>query len=94
MAWLITKDHINSTDECVEGRYRGPERKPDMPIKWRILDGDQELYYEGVCDKEAVDNDMGSAGVYHLYYWAMHDVGSTELELWDEETQKWESLYC
>lgn len=86
MPWKITKDHIadpgakpgtNSNAVGVMGprSYKGDGK--ELTKKFRMLDDDGEVYYEGVCDTDDDENALGplddfgtpNAGATTIQYW-------------------------
>jgi hypothetical protein len=90
MAWIITKDHL-----CEKGI--SPGRVGFRSLKWdelaskntptfrfRMLDDDGEVYYEGKST-----NDSSFAPLDNL---GTPDAGCTEIQYWNKEKKVWETL--
>lgn len=86
MAWIIDKDHIadpdarpGTNDNAVgimgPRSYKGDGS--ELTKKFRMLDDDRVLYYEGRCDTDDDDNALGpldnfgtpNAGATIIQYW-------------------------
>lgn len=86
MAWIIDKDHIadegakpgtnaNAVGLMGPRRYKG--NGTELTKRFRMLDDDGELYYEGRCDSDDDENALGplddfgtpNAGATTIQYW-------------------------
>lgn len=86
MAWIIDKDHIadpdakphtngNAVSIIGPRSYKGDGT--ELKNRFRMLDDDGELYYEGRCDTADDDNALGplddfgtpNAGATTIQYW-------------------------
>lgn len=85
MAWKIDRDYINggdgdSTPSRVGIHSPGPELEGPT-FRFRILDDDGEVYYGGVADADAAENDEAPSGLYSALKWAEHDAGATDIQV-------------
>jgi hypothetical protein len=54
MKWIITKDVIGDEPAVVgRGNYVGDPMA--LPVRFKLYDDDEELYYEGRCDEDDFD---------------------------------------
>jgi hypothetical protein len=51
MKWVITQDHMDGGRAVGIGTYRGDPAA--LPYRFRLKDGDGEVYYEGKSDDDA-----------------------------------------
>lgn len=84
MKWMITKDLIFDPkwDERTRvgfNNFNGTlDVEKELPVKFRLLDDDKIVYYEGQmakCDTEAIFAPLD---------WAMNDAGCTELQIFEK----------
>ena len=83
MAWKIDRDYLEETDSeynRVGTTSLGPEMG-DETFRFRLLDDDGEVYYGGVADRAAAENDEEVGGLYEALRWAMADAGAVNLEV-------------
>lgn len=80
--WIITRDYIDNGKAV--GRCRKVKNSETQPMKFkfRIKDGDDEVYFSGFCSQESFDplDDFG-------YYY-----GCTSIEYFNKKTRRWEML--
>jgi hypothetical protein len=93
MNWIITKDHLATGDQ--KGRVGvgnvSNEHEVALPrVRFRLLDDDDEVYYEGVMDKEGFD-DADESQAFAPLDWAMADAGCTEMQ-YREGNGAWTTL--
>ena len=88
--WLITKDNLADpedkagTNSNAVGLGSSNYRKDVLlPYRFRMLDDDGAVYYEGFCSRESFQplDDFG-----------MPNAGCTMIEYWNNENHKWEVL--
>ena len=49
--WLITKDLLDDSDSVgVSSRDYEDEKRAQLTNRFRLLDGDREVYFEGISD--------------------------------------------
>lgn len=83
MQWIITKDHID-TDQQGFGTALAIGSKMTCVHPFRIYDGDDVLYYEGVSD------DNLSESAFAPLDWATAYAGATRIDYL--RNGKWETL--
>lgn len=89
MFWKITKDHLGDEPQAVgKGNGTPTEMKKSELITFKLYDDDGELYYSGVCDAEAYDDDDDPAGLYGALQWGAWNAGCTDLRLKLEDVQR------
>lgn len=80
MAWKIDRDYLDGkTDDSRVGTGQGElgaER-----FRFRLLDDDQNVYYGGVADRAAVDDDEAFGGLYEANRWGEWNAGAIWLEV-------------
>jgi hypothetical protein len=81
MQWIITNDHIG-TDCQGKGVYN--RATENMPHRFKIYDGDGELYYEGRAD------DSDSQEAFEPLDWATGYAGATRIDYL--RNGQWETL--
>ena len=89
IVWIITKDHIDSGDNVNRCNipyltYLDMENK--LTEKFKIYDDDGELYYEGRSTNQSYEN------AFEPLDWAMANAGATEIQYYNKDTNKWETL--
>lgn len=85
MSWIITEDHLDLGPDFpsrvgVESLHP-PELNGGAPIRFKLYDDDGELYYSGICDPAALDEDESADSLYACLQWAMGDAGATDLRI-------------
>lgn len=80
MAWKITRDILDNKNVYIASLHDQVE----MPHKFRLLDDDGEVYFEGWS------NDNNSERAFEPLDWAMADSGCTEIQYFNDG--KWETL--
>jgi len=80
MEFQITKDYID--DGLMEGKGTRDHGKTEMPHRFRLLDDDGEIYFEGIASAEGFGplDDFGRA------------YGCTEIQYHNQRTLQWETL--
>lgn len=83
MFWRITHDLIaDYRDDSDKGYGKGePNPSGGEILYFALYDDDGELYYRGICDREALNRDTHPNGLYGAYEWAMHNAGCTDLQV-------------
>ena len=61
-------------------------------IKFRLLDGDGEVYFEGLMDKIQYNEEDGINGPFEPLDMFLYSYGCTEIQFFNTETNKWETL--
>lgn len=92
MAWIIMKDRLfDPKEEGSKSRFGCRSPKWDElsannapTFKFRLLDDDGEVYYEG----KSTRNDSFAP----LDNFGTPDAGCTEIQYWNEEKKAWETL--
>jgi hypothetical protein len=88
--WVITQDHIfdPAFDKTSGVGVSGPSDSPFSPeeiqqkgTRFRLLDGDGELYYEGVF-YAAEDEEDGEADFAPLNDYGLPNAGCTDIQFW------------
>ena len=96
MAWIIDKDHIadpkaQPATNCNAVGLMGPREcsgdTSKMVHRFRMLDDDGEVYYEGRSDSRDDENAFGP-----LDNFGMPNAGCTSIEYLDPATGRWETL--
>ncbi len=90
MPWIITKDYLNNgkldplnREGVCSGDLSGHRKK--LPDRFRLYDGDGNLYYEGRFDVNGED-------CFDPLDWAKADSGCTTLKYQEHGKGKWEEL--
>jgi hypothetical protein len=81
--WRITKDIIDKGKSNGVQNFKGCLDASKMPHKFRLFDGDGELYFEGIIDDDSSFDPIDDYGI---------NFGCTSLKLWNPQKQKWEEL--
>lgn len=80
MAWKIDRDYLDgTTHESRVGTGQGElgaER-----FRFRLLDDDKNVYYGGVADRAAAEDDMADGGLYEANRWGEWNAGAIWLEV-------------
>ena len=93
LSWDLCDDYdgqeyviLCTTLECNKfkpvGNYKGISPKQDLPISFRLLDGDNNVYFAGYTNKE---NFLPLDAYGSLY-------GCTAMQTYNMKTNKWETL--
>lgn len=82
MAWIITKDLINDDKRRKGCKSIDFKNQKECTERFKMLDDDGEVYYEGLATPDAV-----FAPLYDL---GMPDAGCTEIQYY--KNGKWETL--
>lgn len=93
MKWIITKDHLDGSNEDFNrtgyGTIKSIDEIPaDKRIPFKLYDDDNELYYTGIAETGACDTEEG----FEPLDWAMCDAGCTEIKYRNKTTGIWETL--
>ncbi len=87
MLWTITKDLISDPDERPRVGFGNALLEPTVAShEFRLLDGDGEVYYQGVC--EGLDDADGDQAFAPLD-WAMNNDGCTTMEVRRRGEEEW-----
>jgi hypothetical protein len=89
--WTITKDHVSDREERSRvgfGTYKGSNAKADLPIRFRLLDDDGEVYYVGRMSTLDCEGDEA----FRPLDWAMADSGCTEMQVKAPGSDTFETL--
>jgi hypothetical protein len=80
MAWRIDRDYLDgNTDDSRVGTGQG--ELGSETFRFRLLDDDQNVYYGGVADREAAENDDEEGGLYQANKWGEWNAGAVWLEV-------------
>jgi hypothetical protein len=81
MAWKITEDHLQRGEDSAVGTVSlGPELTGDT-YAFRLLDDDDNVYYDGLADDSAASKDENPGGLYDAERWGAVHAGAIHLEL-------------
>ncbi len=84
--FIIDTDHINKDEKDVPSRAGWKSRNfvegTPLPFKWRTMDGDGEIYYEGRSSEED----------FKPLDFATADAGCVSIEYHNPTTGRWEEL--
>ena len=86
--WEITKNIIDGfeDDEIVHPVSRNFKRDVKLPFKFRMLDDDGEIYFEGLSDDNRTEDLFAP-----LDDFGMPSYGCTEIQYWNDKTKNWET---
>lgn len=80
MAWRIDRDYLDGrTDESAVGVHQG-DLGPET-FRFRLLDDDRRVYYGGVADRWAAENDEEYGGLYQADQWGTVYAGAIWLQV-------------
>lgn len=92
--WQIIKDLLTMESDKLPELVSGPRNCLDnveMPDKFRMLDDDGVVYYEGICNCLS-NNHPDVNGFEPLDDFGEPNAGCTSIEYWNEATEGWEML--
>ncbi|MAG28119.1 hypothetical protein CMI47_21545 [Candidatus Pacearchaeota archaeon] len=81
--WIITNDIIDKGKSNGLILTDGRGEKQRMEHRFRMLDGDGEVYFEGLIDD---DSNFAPLDVWGINY------GCTSMQFWNYDTQQWDEL--
>lgn len=80
MAWKIERDYLDGgTDETCVGTCQG--ELGTETFRFRIKDDDGVVYYGGVADRAAAEDDEAYGGLYEANRWGEWNAGAPWLEV-------------
>jgi hypothetical protein len=79
MAWMIDHDYIDHGDNSAVGTGQG--ELDGETFTFRLLDDDGEVYYHGVADASAAEDDELDGGLYIALKWGEGYAGCTDLQV-------------
>lgn len=93
MSWRITTDHLETVAAHSAVGTVGGGPLNGRVFSFRLLDGDGELYYTGLADQAAMDDDLAvPGGLFEAYRWGQENAGVTDLQVRDGAG--WVSMYA
>ena len=81
MAWKIDRDYISDPNRTQVGRASAGRELMGSTFRFRLRDSDGEIYYGGVADVAAAEDDLSSGGLYDALQWATYYDGCTDLQV-------------
>jgi len=94
--WIITKDHIcdpkigiADRSGTMQGDIRADKKKGNV-TPFRLYDGDDELYYEGLISLSWLNGEAEYA--FAPLDWGQADAGCTSMWYKNPKTRRWEEL--
>ena len=82
MSWKIDRDYLALPgDRSDVGKGQWPDSgEPPMPYRFRLLDGDGEVYYGGRYSEFALDG-AGWGSLYDALKWGESNAGCADLQV-------------
>jgi hypothetical protein len=81
MAWKIDRDYLESGDISAVGTRQGEIEPGAETFRFRLKDDDGRVYYGGVADRAAAEDDEDYGGLYQANAWGEAYAGAIWLEV-------------
>ena len=89
MPWIVEYDHLDGCAANVASRNYEPELDKELTVKFRLYDGDDNLYYTGRMHPEDQTEDDAFAP---LDDYGTPNAGCAYMTVFNAKTNKWEVL--